>query len=441
MNKTVLRYGTHLLSVMAMALGVRSANANELTLCKQYGFIAFENGQIVRGMSPTSSNLSMDHGWLERALMQFTNEFAMSARAKMVLSIEAQLGFTYPQNLIDRSTYLPRFWLYPARVEGVYSFEAIDKQYLQFGFGYFPYQVNKSVRNLGEFLFRSGTYPPFLVNNFNQPFTRLLGFRLSSQLGESFQQDLLLTSEMPTFPTQDFSLSYVTHYTVAHCLELGAGISFAHLFSVNHQLTSPTIFKDRYDSLAAMYITKNGDTAYYSFAGIKPDILLSFDPKPLLPAALVNMLGKEDGKLYAEACVIGWENHTNYNTDTNYAFPDYHHRWDRSAVMFGINVPAFKLFDVLSAEFEYKPTTYPNSYKNVIDDNLPIPIIATDRTIVPWKWSFYAKKTFLEKFSIIGQVARDHMRPNVPLITQAERDDVLFRPGDWWWVLRLLVKY
>jgi hypothetical protein len=424
-------------AILAISLASLSSAGIPLTLTKQFGFIAFENGQIVSGMSPTSNNLSMNHGWLERAIMQFSNEFAFMERAKFFLSVEAQLGFTYPQNVADKSTYLSRFWLYPNRVEGIYSLGDKDKPFLEFGLGYFPYQFNKSIRNLGEFLFRSGTYPPILINNFNQPFTRLLGFRASSTLFESFKQDLLFSSEVQVYPTQDFSLSYCAHYTVAHSLEMGAGVMFAHLFQINDHLD----LKDRYDSLAAMYITKNGDTAYYTFKGIKPDVMLTFDPKPLLPSGVVNLLGVDDGKLYGEACVIGWQDYKNYNTDTNLAFPDYHNRWDRAVAMLGFNVPVFKFFDVFSLECEYKPNTFPNSYKNVIDDNLPIPLTSTGRNIVQWKWSVYAKKTFLERFCIIGQIAQDHMRPNVPLITQAERDDVLYRPGDWWWVLRLMVKY
>jgi hypothetical protein len=432
-----IKFFVYAASILAIPLPSLSVAGIPLTLTKQYGFVAFENAQIVSGISPTSNNLSMDHAWLERAIMQFSDDFAIMDRAKFIMSIEAQLGFTYPQNVSDRSTYLSRFWLYPNRVEGIYPFGDKDKPFLEFGVGYFPYQMNKSIRNLGEFLFRSGTYPPILINNFNQPFTRLLGFRASSTLWDSFKQDLLFTSEPQVYPTQDFSLSYVAHYTIAHSLELGAGIMFAHLFQINNHLD----LKDNYDSLATMYLTKDGDTARYTFQGTKPDIMFSFDPKPLLPLALSNMFGSEDLKLYGEACVIGWQDYKNYNTDTNLAFPDYHNRWDRSVVMLGLNVPFFKFFDVLSVECEYKPTAYPNSYKNVIDDNLPIPLTSTGRNIVPWKWSVYAKKTFLERFSIIGQVAQDHMRPNVPIITQAERDDVLYRPGDWWWVLRIMMKY
>ncbi len=448
MKKVGPKFCSYSITFLIIALCTRYAAADdqisfadgELTLVKPYGFLAFENGEIVSGMSPTSG-ASMNHGWLDRMIMQVSDEFVYKERAKLYMSLEAQLGFTYPQDVIDRSTYLSRFWLYPARMEGTYSLGNIENPYLQFGLGYFPYQANMSVRNLGEFLFRSGTYPPFLVNNFNQPFTRLLGFRATSFLWGSLQQDLLFTSDAQIFPTMDFALSYVAHYTIANCLQIGAGITFSHLISVNSQLTSPTSFQNSYDSLAAMYITKNGDTAYYTFQGTKPDIMFSFDPKPLLPSGLAKRLGADDGKIYGEACVIGWEDYKNYNTDTNLAFPDYNNRWDRAVGMLGFNVPTFNLFDVLTAEVEYKPTRYPNSYKNVIDDNLPIPEVAANRTIDPLKWSIYFKKTFLKKFSLIGQVARDHMRPNVPLINEAERDDVLFRPGDWWWALRLTVKY
>jgi hypothetical protein len=434
MSKTIV---IRLFVSAAVVLFCWQGGAYPATPSKSTGFVAFENGQIVKGTSSISSNVSMNHGWLERLLMQFSNEFTPAERLKCIVAIEAQLGFSYPPILIDRSTFLSRFWLYPARIDGVYTLGVQESPCLQVGFGYFPYQMNKSVRNLGEFLFRSGTYPPYLVNNFNMPFTRLLGFRLTSYLWKNFQHDLLFTSEPFVFPTQDFSLSYVAHYTPHKNLELGGGISLSRLFSVDEGFTSPTL-----RDIRNQYITLEGDTAYYTFKGTKLDIMVSFDPKPFLPSLISDMLGPEDAELYTEGCITGWKNYKNYNSDTTLTLPDYENRLNRSVAMFGFNIPAFKQLDVLCLEFEYKPTTYTNSYKSIIDDNLPLPVVPDPLTkIEPWKWSLYAKKTFLERFTIMGQVARDHMRPNVPLFVLAERDDVLFRPDHWWWVCRLMIKY
>jgi hypothetical protein len=430
---------------------------NQAVTVKNSGFIAFENGQIVKGISGTS-NQDWFRGWLERAMLQFTSEFTVNEKIKFFISVESQMGFSYPQSIGSRESMLPRFWMYPARVEGMYTpLGTTEKPVVQFGLGYFPYQFNRKVRNLGEFMFRSGTYPPYILNNFNMPFTRLLGFRVSSVLFENLKQDLFFTSEAQIFPTQDFSLSYVAHYTLANCLEIGAGVCFAHLISIEGRLTSPTQFPDSLDPTRftdiwswsernpCMYLTPNGDTtydtAYYTFRGTKPCAMLAFDPKPLLPKAIADLLGREDACLYGEICVIGWKNYKNYNPDTTIRYPDFHNRWDRTPFMFGVNIPAFKLLDVLSLEFEHYSNKYCNSYKNVIDVNIPAYFSIPGKKLAAWKWSLYAKKTFLDKFSLIGQVARDHMRPSYPSYSLTERDDVLARTSDWWWVLRLMVKY
>jgi hypothetical protein len=416
------------------------------------GFVGFENGQIVKGFSGKSS-IQLDKGWQEKMLVQFSSNFTYKERLKLVMAVEGQLGFSFPQSVNDMDNQLPRFWLYPADVTATYTLGNMTQPYLQFGFGYFPFKYNKYVRNLGEFLFRSGTYPPYILNSFNTPFARLLGLRVSSTLFGSLKQDLLFTSDAAIFPTQDFSLSYLTHYTIANCLEIGAGVSLAHFFSIEGRLTSPTQFPDPMDTTRFtspnynekkldMYITSSGDTAYYSFKGIKPVAMFGFDPKPLLPSSWSKVFGKDDGLLYGEICVIGWQDFKNYNTDTNVArSPDYSNRLDRTVAMVGVNVPAFKALDVLSLECEYFPNRYSNSYKNVIDLNLPIYFYNPSEKITSFKWSLYAKKTFLDRYSIIGQIARDHMRPSFPSYVDMERDDVLKRDSDWWWVLRAMVKF
>jgi len=122
-------------------------------------------------------------------------------------------------------------------------------------------------------------------------------------------------------------------------------------------------------------------------------------------------MSPNDAVLYGEACVIGWTNYKNYNTDTNMAYPDYSDRMDRTVAMVGANIPSFKLFDVLSLELEYDPNKYPNSYLNVIESNLPAYLVLPSKNLTTLRWSIYAKKTFLDKFCLIGQVALDHMRP------------------------------
>jgi hypothetical protein len=346
----------------------------------------------------------------------------------------------------------------------MYSLGDVEKPYLQFGLGYFPYQFNPDVRNLGEFLFRSGTYPLYVLNYFNQPYQRLLGVRLSSALFDTFHQDLLLTSET-RFPLMDWSLSYLARYALLNFLEVGAGITWAHLFSVNDDVTSP----EGQDLHTNEYVTEAGDTAYVSFKGTKGAARLALDPKNLLPPAAAAVFGKDDARVYGEACIVGFKSYPNFDSlaqvrDTLNYYADWKNRF---LWMVGFNVPMFDglfarfrrsqqngpvalrvlsgltltLPELISFELEYFPSTYPNSYYNVKEQYLPYPTLSIGKQLNPWKWSVYARRTFLERFELIAQFARDHMKPRHHKLDNVEMEDVLPRAGDWWWMMKLKVSY
>lgn len=118
--------------------------------------------------------------------------------------------------------------------------------------------------------------------------------------------------------------------------------------------------------------------------------------------------------------------------------------------MFGFNVPACNVLDVVSVEVEHYPNRYPNSDFCIVGQNsqfLPVPTIFPSGTsdlkvkVYPWFWSIYVKKTFLDRFALIAQFARDHMRPINNNTNYQYTEDVLERKGDWWWNVRLNVNY
>ena len=447
------------------------------------GSARLELGQVVHGSYYLnySDYQEITKGWQERFLYRLIYDMTLTERIRMVMDIEGQISFSYPQILGYIESQGTRFLFFPERIEGMYTLGDSEKPYLQFGFGYFPYKFNPDARNLGELEFRSGTYPLYVITNFDHCYGKLLGFRVSSTLFGSLKQDLMLTSEALMFPTQDYSLSYAVHYSLARVLDIGAAISFAHLFSIEKKLTEPN---------NSLYIKANGDTAYYNFKGIKPSAVLAIDPKPLLPQALQDLLGKNDARLYGEVFVSGWENRKNYDSavlyDTSLQMQQYYaNRSDRTVVMFGFNwlthpllsytllpgiaayllnnkeliIPATCMagwagiasgiglwllekhtniktgLDVLSFEFEHFPNRYPDSYRNALLSNSATPyFFPTLKKQFAWRWSCYAKKTFLGKFFIVGQVARDHLRTTFSDLTVSEKEDVLKGGKDWWWV-------
>ena len=433
---------------------------------KQSGFIGLEMAQIVHGyQNSIGTTTDINRATWERLLFQYVNDIAVTDHVHVNMAIECQMSYSFPYDVwASWEMKLPKFAFYPDRVEGTYTIGDQRLFRFQFGFGYFPYRINPDVKNLGEYLFRSGSYPLYVLNNFNRPYSRLLGLRTSFTVISDLKIDALLTCETLAPPLANGSLSFIVDYNLFNCADMGAGVCFASLFPVDENLTTPK----RIDN---QYTTKSGNPGYYTFKAIKPTAKIALDPKPFIPGDLFNPL---DLRIYGEVFVSGWKNYKNYGvpdtSDTSLS-QFYARRSDRTVYMLGGNFPSFfKLtdefltamgvdypllnrilnrldFDVLSLEYEHFPNKYPNSLVNVLGANtqyLPQPspsgFIGFEKAY-PWYWTIYAKKTFLDKFALIVQFARDHMRPINNDPTKIYVEDVLERKGYWWWDVRLNVKY
>jgi hypothetical protein len=416
---------------------------------KQSGWVAFDGGEIVQATNDANHSLAGASGetigkiWMEDLLFKYKNEFLVTERMRVALSIQGQINYNYPyfQSGAGQYTKQPQITFTPDRAEAMYTIGDFQKPTLQFGFGYFPFKTDPDAKNLGDYLFRTGTYPVYVVNSFDWTYARLLGLRVTSNLFDGFHQDLLLTSSTLLPPLLDGSLTYLASYSFGKVLDIGAGVSFVDLFPVDGQITTPT------SQTSTAYIKPNGDTGYYTFAATKPMVRFAFDPKTLIPC---NLFGREDLRLYGEACVTGWED---YGASIQSPLYTYANRYDRLLYMAGFDFPTFKTMDVLSIEVEHYPNRYPNDDSYIMgqsnENSLPLPlpqVVPNDPNlpggkVYPWFWSVYAKKTFLGRFSIIAQFARDHMRPfnNDPQYTYT--GDVFEQKGDWWWNVRLRADY
>jgi len=81
------------------------------------------------------------------------------------------------------------------------------KPFLQASLGMLRLKYNPDGRNFGDYIFRTGTYPTYIITNFDFPAARLLGLHLSSDPIANLHADLLLTSEAFIYPLFDFSLT------------------------------------------------------------------------------------------------------------------------------------------------------------------------------------------------------------------------------------------
>ena len=416
----------------------------------QSGFGSFEAGQVMKGMR---LGTEVNHVWIQKMYLQLSTEAIVKERMRIMISAEGQMWFSYPQLQAYAQTQQPQFNFYFKEVDGAYSFGELQCPILQFGVGYFPFKYNPDARNLGEYLFdRAGNYSQYITTSFDFPFSRLLGLRLTNRLFHgALRQDLLLASETGMFPLMDYSGAYVISGSLFKTIDLGAGINFSRYLSINKENT------DKQNDPVSLYIKENGDTAYYSFQGIKAMGRASIDCKTLLPSDRVQrMMGTDEFRIYGEAGVLGLIDIVNYGkttrdttfldplgnlvtrTDTFPATSFYDSLWQRIPVMFGISMPTFKVLDVLSLEFEWWGTRFANNYKAIVDDNRPIPYFNFASKSNPWKWSLYAKKTLAPGFSLTAQVARDHMRIQTADAKQQDKEEALQTKSHWWWMLKFM---
>ena len=431
-------YLTSCIVAFMISAGFRTAYASDsLPIGKLAfsGFGAMEMGQIVQGKH---QQIDIAHVWEYSSILNAQLSKCINPFLNVYLGGECRLWYDqFPASMLRQD---------PAHVMSVYSTFIIDRADGVFSFGddvsprlsidigRFPYKYNPDVRNLGEYLFRSGLYPQFLIGDFDYPQARLSGFRISTTLFTTLCQDLLLTTETQVRPFFDFSLSYAGSYSVSDIVTLGWGGSLWRFLPVNGKMTKPAgTFDD-------MYVTAGGDTGYYTFSGAKVMGRFSVDPKRIFSRGESSgIFGKEDFRLYAEAAILGLGNYP--------ASARVPHGYDtlgqKTVCMAGFNFPAFRVFDVLSIEAEWFGSKYPNSFQpGFYKDPLATPAQPSqtyswhDYAIDDWKWSVYAKKTLFNAFSIIGEVARDHVRTTADNQWYVDREEALTRPGNWHWMVK-----
>ena len=404
----------------------------------------YEFGGIVKGVELSTDTL--DNMWVHR----FGGTFDMEATRG------EHLGLYFGAGSI--------FWHAIPAIQGnsasrVYYGDAIlTKAFAQFGFGekeapylsgklgFFPVKYSPS-RNLGEYLFRTGTYPDFIVTGngytaVNTSSASVLGTQWTHRFGEGFSQDLFFTSERQSYPLHDFSLTYMARHQ-SSLLTVGLGIQFDRLIPVTPSLTTPGDEKNtwftyqgrtlvnnpEYYRLRSMGAARNGKTAEaaawaadnrlidslraswmadpaarpamekFTFKGIKPLAMAALDFKALFGNGIFR---NDELILYSEAVLMGWKNQPIYYDD----------RMDRVAVMLGLNIPTFGLLDQLNVEVERWTAPYANGYRTAREGALPLPDYNYDQISgydpEDWsgddiKWSVFLSRKLLDGFQVQAQ--------------------------------------
>ena len=398
--------------------------------------------------------------WINNAYAQVGVKATLNAHFSVVISPEVRLwNDTWDWNVMGNNgapnPFSQHVTVSLAEAEGIVNFGSKDALTYTVEFGTMPYKYDLDVKNLGEYLFRSGEHPAYIQNTFDGAYATVTGLRLNAQMFDRLSLDLFLTQETKVMPMNDWSLSVLAGFKVPSMLDVGAGVMFDRLIPVAGMLDKPAMKGGGQDT----FFTSSGALDSLEFGGTKVMARISIDPKGLLswllPADIYNLFGKEDGKIYAEASILGVKSFSTYKRsvagiDTTYVIDSmmnfYSDIKQRIPVMVGFNVPTLKLLDYLSVEVEwfdwpYAPSLY--DYSN-LNWAIPKPLVPKENGVAmlytrsnKWKYSVNARKTVWGRLSIIGQIARDHTRHDAYYSAFADPEEAFLQKGEWGWWLKL----
>jgi hypothetical protein len=231
---------------------------NPAVVYKPLAFGGFsEFGMLQSGQY--GNNKKFNDEWVDH----FGAYIAQTVTAGDELAFDVGLGgvFEYQKREVVSSqwggTQYKNFFIGPSVADIRWKAAAGDGQGLGLQFGMFNYKYNPDAANLGEYLFRSGTYPVYVTSGgfwfMNNTSVQLQGLRTGYANGP-LSADVFMLTETSMPALYDISLAAVTSYKVADgLLDLGAGINFKHLIPMKPSRTSPQI-------AANAYFTKDGRT-------------------------------------------------------------------------------------------------------------------------------------------------------------------------------------
>ncbi len=429
-------------------------------------------GQIVKGTKEEGGEISMDP--IQRTSAVLVQELTINERLNFKLGVGGMFWYSYPMTNLphQRGT---KFGPGISVVRALYQFGDLDNPPVELEMGYFPVKYNPDAKNLGEYLFRSGTYPGYIYTGgwqiMNSAAYMGQGIRVGfNHFDGALKNNFTLFMEREWYPAFDFTPSWVGSLKLGEVLELGAGASFNHFLPLKPSLVEPKDQRNTYVQVVngGSYVSYSDDTLSYmpgqqmlgsaipkevyngeiremsnpadslrltvlnrySHQGIKLMGRAALDLKALFPS---DLFAKDDMRLYAEVAVLGVKNYPYY----------YENIVERMPLMVGFNFPTFGLLDIFSVQMEHYRSKFEDNMYNFYLDALPIWSIpdSDPAKFVPvtkddLKWSVYMKKSITAGLSLYGQFASDHFRYK----TFEPRDSYLpvtQTPGEWYYLFRL----
>lgn len=284
--------------------------------------------------------------------------------------------------------------------------------------GVFPFKYNEDAKNLGEYMFRTYTYPTVIYTGglvlLNTAGAQLNGIDVNTKI-RGVNNDLMVTIKTDQAPSGSLSLTDMISYSCQNFFTIGAGYMFDNVYDPTN------LANGTFDKRSDYFVLKDGTVAYRNGSGTPPDSSLvassghyTFEGQKVMARASVDLgnivskympnpfLGDKQFRLYFETILMGVKNYPGY----------YDKLTDRIAYMYGVDLPTFGILNVLSVEAEYCHNQYPENTNSALIALAPIPYTDGGNSGLGdnLKWTVYARKNVLKSFSITAQAASDHAR-------------------------------
>lgn len=456
-----------------LTLGAMSGNAQENRLLFEdfKPKLDVNFGQIVRGQ--------VDNNVLKHQVMN-RNAVILEQEATYGESLELKAAFLgilwWPMSVTANSPEQRTMRVEPrlseAKVRWNFGAAETGKGLNYLDLGFFPYKYNRDAHDLGEYLYRSGTYPGVLYTSNGFQLLDHAAYDAYGIHSRFSQGNGLVTHDFNFFvepsvaPTGDITPAYELSLNLP-AFQIGVGAAYNRFISFAPSLTTP---KQPSNSFVEVDSTATGAMAYigpfdgassavkaaisngsstlttkvldrWTQRGVKLMGRASLDLGFLIPE---NLRGPQDLRIFSEVAVLGWENQPFY----------YEKRSQRMPVMAGVNLPTFRLLDILSFQMEYYAARF-NNIRRLTENSLPIwlpsewEVQQADFNASPysaynpdhykrddWKWSIFAERNLSRLFKAKALVANDHLR--LPRFDYSQNPYTLTQdPKHWYFLLGL----
>lgn len=458
-----------------------------------------EIGQMVKG-EHYQTGIKVDGTLVPRTGVALTHHALIGRRLDVQVGVGGIFWYGFPEEKGSWWTQGIRFGPGISVADGRYAFGDPEDSRAYLQFGYFPMKYNPEAANLGEYLFRAGTYPGYLWTGgwkiVDNAAYMAQGLRLHLEgLDGALRQDFTVFMERDFAPFFDFTPSYVTSLRLG-MLEIGGGISFNHYLPIRPSQLAPRSKFNNYvtvaDFPAVPEVVLGSDTVQRAAPG---------GPRSGLEAELENITDAAGGnpfkeKLYAnktnpsqvvakdspeyQADPDGFAETSNYRYSRgNHYFTSqgiklmarfsldfrkalgldlrlfaeaallgvedqpyyYEDKLQRIPVMGGLELPTFGLLDRLNLQAEYYAARYPNSIEAMQESYLPVwkPDLKHPEIADEdnWRWSILAKRNLVPGHAnVFFQVASDHLRLIDWRVTYSHRP-ITSTWREWYYFMRL----